>query len=540
MAKLLLLAEGLKIGFGLRTILDVPRLEVFDGERIGLVGENGAGKTTLLQLISGAMMPDEGRIQRHCEIGVIHQMDGGETLCAFDPRLTAEYAAQPEREGLSGGERTRRRIAGALSARRPLLLADEPTSDLDADGVARLTRHLQEHDGALVLISHDRQLLDALCTTIWELEDGNITVYPGNYSAYRAEKNNRREHQRFEYDQYRSEQARLRASIQGKREAAGKVGLPSRMGNSEARLHRRSATEVEEKLHQQRSALASRLEHLEQKQRPREDIGIKIQLGAAASITSRVMLEARGLTIRFGASALLEDAEFRLPTNSRTALLGPNGCGKTTLIRRIAAGDPRIRVSPGVRIGLFGQDHADSLDLSKTALENAMMGAVHRESDVRTVLARLNLRGDDVFKQTRLLSGGERAKLALGKLFVSDVNLLILDEPTNHLDVFTLEALEGVLAEYAGTLLLVSHDARFVSAVATRLVTFENKKLVAFEGTIEERDRPKPAPSNMDRMAVEMRMAYLASRIANPRKKDDKTKLEAEYQALVEQIQQMG
>lgn len=540
MSKLLLKMDQIKMSFGMKTVLDIAHIEVHDGDRIGLVGENGAGKSTLLKLMSGEREPDEGRIQRMCDVGVIHQMDEDENLDAFDAQMQAEFHAQEMRNGLSGGERTRRRIAGALSMRSPLLLADEPTSDLDADGVSNLTRHLHMHEGALVLISHDRQLLDELCTLIWELEDGHITAYPGNYQAYRQEKLNRRKHQQFEYDQYRGEQARLRKSIQNKREQASQVKLPDRMGNSEARLHKRSVSASQQSVHKTRSQLSSRLDQLEEKQRPREDVVIHIRLGAASPVLSRVALEAEDFTMQFGERVLLKNASFRLPTGSRTALMGANGAGKTTLIRRICEGDPKIRLSPGVRIGLFGQDHADVIDLNRTALQNALDGAVHDEGSVRTVLARLNLRGDEVFKKAAVLSGGERAKLALAKLFVSDVNLLILDEPTNHLDVFTLEALEGVLAEYAGTLLLVSHDIQFVSAVANRLIRFEGTQLVSFEGSLaDEAQAAQQQVSDVDKIAIEMRMAFLSGRIANPGKRDNREKLVAEYESLVEQKRQM-
>ena len=539
MANLLLKLEGVRFGHGLRTLIDIEQFEVYDGERIGIVGENGAGKTTLLRIIAGELEPDEGRIQRLAPVAFIHQMDRADGEAhTFDPRYGAQFAAQDLRDGLSGGERTRRRIAGALSQRYPLLLADEPTSDLDHEGVALLSKNLKAHQGALMMISHDRQLLDDLCTQIVELEDGQLTSYPGNYTAYHEEKQRRREFQRFEYEQYRNEQARLRKIVQDKREEASQVKLPKRMGNSEARLHKRSVSASQASVHQVRGVIESRLAHLDVKEKPREDPGIRMRLGASTPITSRVAIEVRGMTMRIEGRELLTAGDLRLPVGSRTALMGPNGCGKTTLIRRICGGkDPRIRISPGVKIGIFGQDHQDSLDLSMTALENAVHGAVYPEGDVRTVLARLNLRGDDVFKRAELLSGGERAKVSLAKLFVSDVNVLILDEPTNHLDVFTLEALEAVLADYAGTMLLVSHDRRFVSAVATRLALFEDGRLRTFEGTIAEYEAQKDAKPDerrqqIDRMAIEMRMAYLSSKIPHA-KKGDKEKWEEEYQQLV-------
>ena len=544
MAKLLLEAAGIEKSYGLRTVLSIDRFELYDGDHVGLVGENGAGKSTFLQILSGDLEPDAGQVRRLAPLALIRQL-GTTAEPIADGQLASEFAAPEAREGLSGGEQTRRRIAGALAAHSRVLLADEPTTDLDAEGIARLEKRLRAFPGALVLVSHDRALLDALCTAIACLEGGRLELFSGNYTAFRAEQERRRAFQQFEYDQYRAEQARLRAAIQGKREhAAGVVRLPSRMGNSEARLHRRSATEIEEKLQRTRKALESRLEHLEEKERPAEDPSIRMALGAFSPVTSRTACEVRGMTMRFGPRVLLEDAGLRLPTGSRTALIGPNGCGKTTLLARILSGrDPRVRLSPGVKPGWFDQDHARTLDPARTALENAMLNSVYDQSTARTVLARLNLRGEDVFKPLSVLSGGERAKVALARLFLADINLLVLDEPTNHLDIFTLEALQNVLRAYAGTRLFVSHDRRFVEAVADRLVRFEDRRLVTFEGTLGEWERQQRAdPVREDRQlrvtTLQMRLAALAARLSRPEKGDDPEKLQEAYFALAKELRE--
>ena len=201
MPKILLEAGGVELSFGPRTILEIKELKIYDGDRIGLIGENGAGKTTLLRVLSGERAPDAGTIRRFSEIAVIRQM--GDADGESDARLRSEFDAQEHRAGLSGGEQTRRRIAAALSMRVHLLFADEPTTDLDAEGAAQLRRELAAYDGAMVLVSHDRSLLDALCTKIWHLEDGRITEFPGNYTDYREELERRRAFQQFEYEQYR-------------------------------------------------------------------------------------------------------------------------------------------------------------------------------------------------------------------------------------------------------------------------------------------------------------------------------------------------
>ncbi len=556
MPKILLEAGSVELSFGPRTILEIKELKIYDGDRIGLIGENGAGKTTLLRVLSGEREPDAGTVRRFSEIAFIRQM--GEADGESDARLRSEFDAQEHREGLSGGEQTRRRIAAALSMRAHLLFADEPTTDLDAEGAAQLRRELAAYDGALVLVSHDRSLLDALCTKIWHLEDGKINEFPGNYTDYRAELERRRAFQQFEYEQYRGEQARLRASIQGNRERAGQMKkAPTRMGNSEARLHKMETRQISEQLHKARRQLESRLSHMEVKERPREDAAVRMELGASRPVAAKAALEVRGLRLRAGEKNLLAGAALTLPTGTRTALAGPNGCGKTTLMRALAgraAGDGRllvgeaegssdraIRFNPAVRVGWFDQSHQSTLDPERSALENVMRQSAHTESDVRTVLARLNLRGDDVFKPVGVLSGGERGRVALAKLLLSEANLLLLDEPTNHLDVFALEALQEMLSGYRGTLLFVSHDAAFSEAVATRFARFEGEKLVSFEETQarqaerERRDRAAER-ARLEISVLQMRMADLAARMSAPRRGDSPEKLNAEYQALAEQV----
>ena len=538
MGKLLLAAEGIKVAFGPRTVFDVERFELREGDRVGLVGENGAGKTTLIRVLAGLMAPDAGQVVRYAPVALIRQDRRGAVETAT-PEMKSRFRAPDEGENLSGGEETRRRIAAALSMGGRVLMADEPTSDLDSDGVALLAGALKRYEGALLLVSHDRALLDDVATVIAELQDGKITLYPGNYSAYRAERENRVAFERFEYDQYRAEQARLRRSAQSMVERASQTHLPTRMGNSEARLHKRAVSATQASHHQTRKALESRLEKLPEKRRPREDPDVKMEIGVSG-ITSRVAAEARGLTLRAGEKTLTKAADFRIPTFSRTALLGPNGCGKTTLMRAILAGDG-VTVSPGVRVGFLDQDMR-TLDDSKSALENAMRDSVQPESAVCTALARLGIRGDAVLKPVGKMSGGERVKVMLTRLMASDINFLVLDEPTNHLDVFSLEALGDVLEADGGTLLFVSHDRRFTQQVATRLIFFEDGRLGAFEGTLDEWNarREAPAAPAPDRMILTMRMAQLAARLSKPKKGDRPEELNRQYDELVAQLRELS
>ena len=547
MPKMILEANSLRVSFGDRQVLDIERLAVFSGDRIGLIGENGAGKTTLLRLLIGELEPDEGSVRRFSPVSMIRQQ--GDSDAGTDAETRAVFQAVGTREGLSGGEMTRNRIAGALSANPGLLLADEPTTDLDREGLALLRKRFSGFSGAILLVSHDRTLLRQLCTRIWYLEDGGITDFPGGYDAFMAERTRQRERAAFEYSQYKTEQKRLKEAAQRMTEWASQVKkAPSRMGNSEARLHTHEWTNAVLGLSSAKRKIQNRIEHLEVKEKPRALPEITMKLGVTRPVEAKNALEFRCASLQAGSTTLLRDTGFALPTGSRTALIGPNGCGKTTLLRVLAAqpGDRicfrgSVRFNPAVRVGWFDQHHENTLDLNASVLENILRESVHPEHFARTVMACLGIRGDDIYKPLNLLSGGERAKTALGKLLLMDCNTLLLDEPTNHLDLFTLEELEKLLAGYGGTLLFVSHDEEFIRKTATRIIRFENRSLKTFEGGWEEMQAPpKQERAEADRQLeisrLEMQMAVLSARMSSPKKGDRPEELQAEYLRLAEAI----
>ena len=547
MAKCILELNNVQISFGDRLLLDLDRLAVYDGERIGLIGENGAGKTTLLRVLSGELTPDAGQVRRLAPVAMIRQQ--GDADAGSDAEIRARFQAQETREGLSGGEMTRNRIAGALSARAGLLLADEPTTDLDREGLGMLRRNLSGFPGAVLLVSHDRALLREICDRIWYLEDGKITVFPGGYDDFMAERLQQRERAAFEYDQYKAEQKRLKESARKMAERASQVKkAPGRMGNSEARLHKREWTDSVLQLSHAKRTIQNRMEHLEVREKPRALPVITMKLGVTHPVEAKNVLDFRCASLQAGGKILLQDTGFVLPAGSRTAVIGPNGCGKTTLLRTLTgqAGNGvdfrgNARFNPAVRIGWFDQHHESTLNLNASVLENIMSESVHPEHFARTVMACLGIRGDDVYKPLALLSGGERAKTALGKLLLMDCNLLLLDEPTNHLDLFTMEELEKLLAGYGGTLLFVSHDEEFIRKTATRIVSFENGALKTFEGSREEMKAPRSADRTEEdrKIAVsrlEMQMAAITARLSAPRKGDRPDLLQAEYQRLAEEL----
>ena len=550
MAKIILEAAGLRLSYGERQLLKIDQLRIYDTDRIGLIGENGAGKTTLLRILAGEKQAEAGTVRHFVPAAVIHQE--GKSSPGEDPELRAKFRAQESRESLSGGEMTRNRIVKALSSHPELLMADEPTTDLDQEGLTLLRKALMGFQGAILLVSHDRALLRKLCNRIWYLRDGTILDFPGGYDDFIAERDRRMERETFEYEQYKAERKRLKESAQRMAERASQVKkAPGRMGNSEARLHKREWTDSVLQLSHAKRTIQNRMDHLEVKEKPKALPEIRMKLGVVHPVEAKTVLECTCGRLRAGASELLRDTGFILPTGSRTALIGPNGCGKTSLLHAIldqtGAGirfQGKARWNPAVRIGWFDQHHEQTMDRKKSVLENIMGSAVYPEHFARTVMACLGLRGEAVFKPLELLSGGEKAKTALGKLLLMDCNTLLLDEPTNHLDLFTMEELEKLLASYGGTILFVSHDEEFIRKTATRIIRFDERKLVTTEGGWDEMKKPAQtertdADKSLEISRLEMRMAVLSARMAHPEKGDHPEQLQQEYLELARKTREL-
>lgn len=535
MSKLLLSASPIVHYFGERKILDVEVLHVVEGDRIGIVGQNGAGKTTLLNILAGELEPDEGCVIRKAPVSYFKQFREDVVHVDLEQCRKLGLSGNTPLAHPSGGEWTR--LGLAAMAQAPLLLfADEPTANLDADGVERCCQ-LLEQCGALLIVSHDRAVLDRLCNRIIEIEDGHAHFYTGNFSAYHAQKEKALKRQWLDYEQYRSEKSRLEQAARQRSQASRRIKkAPSRMGNSEARLHKRAAGEKMEKLDNASKAILSRLEQLEVKEKPREAAQVRIDFSLTDPPANRNVVTGEGITFGYGDRLIFDNAAFVLPKGSKTALIGQNGSGKTTLMNLMDVGAPGIRVVPKATIGYFRQN-LDALDLSRSVMENVMADSVQSEKTMRGILARLLIRRDDVFKKAGDLSGGERVKLVFAKLFGSAANLLLLDEPTNFLDMPAIEALQTMVNDYEGTILFVSHDRAFVDGCATRLLRIENKKLLAFEGSLARWERQQTAPpsaKSMDSMLLELRLAEVIARLSDPNC-PNKDELENDYQQLLAQ-----
>lgn len=554
---MLALLDKVKKYYGDRLILDIDKFEILEGDRIGLVGENGAGKTTLIKAIIGQCEVEEGQVYLTNSYSYISQRE--DYIGAIDhSKVKSVLNAPIEYEDfLSGGEKVKLRISEALSGNKKLIIADEPTSNLDSGTVKVLEEMFKSYRGALLLVSHDRNFLDALCNVIVEIQDGKIKFYRGNYSKYVELREEEKERQRREYDGFVTEKRRLEEAIlvkENKRDGIRKA--PRRMGNSEARLCKMGDQKAKKNLEGNIKAIRSRINHLEVKEKPKTEGKINIRVSKGKEIISKNVIEVRDLFIRVGGRTLLEDISFKVKRGKKTALLGENGSGKTTLLKVILNHEKvnkemigfigHIKINNKVVIGYFDQSQ-DILKDNKSILENIMEDSAYDQSFIRINLDGFGFRGEQVHKHVGTLSGGERVKVALCKILLGDNNMIVLDEPTNYLDIKSMEALEEALSTTDKTVLIVSHDRKFISSVCDYILHIENETVKEFNGTYEEYLREKNKPiietavkiNREQIMVLENRLSEVISLLSIEKSEEKKEEKLKEYNILLKQVNEL-
>nr|WP_300839167.1 ABC-F type ribosomal protection protein [uncultured Acetatifactor sp.] len=494
--RLVLQAENIVVSFGEQKVLDIDKLAVYQGERIGLVGANGAGKTTLLRVLAGELEPDAGTVKVMCDMHFFRQFSQGVDPFELDGKEMKAMQIQDKvwQEAVSGGEDTRMRLAWMFSSGKNLVFLDEPTANLDMKGIALLKRKLLDLD-TMIIVSHDRALLNALCTRIVEIRDGRLTGYEGNYDDYTRLREQAVQRQWTEYENYTSEKRRLeKVYLQKKQKAVSIEKLPKGMTPREAGLRNFLSKHPKDakagRMEASAKNVLERIEHMEVKEKPKELPKMRPDFRLTNPPENAVVIRGEGISFSYeNGGEIFRDASFRIRNRSRVAVVGENGAGKTTLLKLIqqecSPERGSVYVVPKAAIGLLDQNMAQ-IDYEKTVLENVMEDSVQNESIARTILARLLLSAQDIRKKAGVLSGGERIKLAFARLFVGRANLLILDEPTNYLDIPSVEALEEMFAEYEGVLVFVSHDEAFIRACATEILEVKDGRTINCLGTPEE------------------------------------------------------
>ena len=511
----LIQGEQLEKYFGARLIFKIDDLKILPGDRIGLVGPNGAGKTTLLNVLAGTEASDGGRILRRGKLAYIRQL--GEEDGAADPKLTKLLAVPPRNSSaVSGGERIRIKVANALSQSPDLLIADEPTANLDYTAICLVREELAKVS-TLLLVSHDRETLNLLCRKILHLEKGELRVYQGNYDQYCQQRLLEKEQAQQRYAKFQATKGHLEEARASRQTAAKTMRkAPKRMGNSEARLHKGEARDRRTKVQAASKAINSRLEQLVVVEKPWQQREIRIDFARTAPPANPRILEVQHLDYSYGSCRALADVSLTLGRGEKLAFWGPNGSGKSTLLRMLAtqtsAGIYRV---PKLRIGYFAQG-LEQLTPAKTALDNVLANCVQSEAVARTVMARLLLSSEDGQKPVAILSGGERVKVALAKLIVSDANALFLDEVTNYLDLPAVEALQSVLTGYPGAVIIATHDAALIRGLADSVLIFDQGRIAKYQGDPREfgPDRQLlPRENTLEKTVIQMRMAAITAKM---------------------------
>ena len=478
MAATLITLTDVQLAFGHHPLLDHADLTIVQGERIGLIGRNGAGKSSMLRLLTGESEPDDGVIARNggLRIATVDQEPDVDESGSFYDAVFGPYDPDSEdwqrparvrglieklgfspdapAQGLSGGTRKRLALARALADQPDLLLLDEPTNHLDFDGIAWLETMLREANFAVLFITHDRRFLDAVSTRIVELDRGKLLSFPGNFSAWQERKAQWLESERLENARF--------DKLLAQEEVWIRKGVEARRTRNEGRVRR--------------------LEQLRRDRGERRERQGNVSLAVAEGARSgKLVAELKHVGKRYDERVIVEDYSTTIMRGDRIGLLGPNGAGKTTLLKLILAelapDSGSVRIGTNVSVAYFDQmrsqldDNATLADVINPGSEWVEIGGQRKH-----VMSYL---GDFLFSPARAgspvssLSGGERARLLLARLFARPANVLVLDEPTNDLDIETLELLEELLQDYTGTVLLVSHDRAFLDNVVTQTIASE-------------------------------------------------------------------
>ena len=486
--------------YGPRELFAEVSLNIASYDRLGLVGANGAGKSTLFNLILGKEKPDDGIIEweRGSDFGYLPQESapvGDETVMqiatsgrslnpededydyTLEPKAHKILAGLGFREGdadkqaktFSGGWVMRAHLARLLVSEPTLLLLDEPTNHLDLEALLWFQDYLMRYSGGLVVISHDRAFLNALCTGIIELRGQRLHRYNGNYDEYLIEKEARKSQHQSAFKNQQREIEHLQKFVD---RFGAKASMASRAKSKEKQIARLEEVAIDE---------------------PEDDLK-KIHFRFPQPIRSGLkVVNLEHIQQSYGEHVVYEDLNFTSERGQRIVLVGPNGAGKSTLLKILANVIP---IKAGLRElgsnvipGYFAQNRVDSLNPSLTVLENVMelrtMENKLTEQQARGLLGSFLFRKDDVNKPVKVLSGGEKSRLALVRLLVNPPNLLLMDEPTTHLDMGSIDALIGALKTYEGTLIFISHDVHFIKAIAQNVLHVHSGRLTPYSGNYD-------------------------------------------------------
>jgi ATP-binding cassette subfamily F protein 3 len=519
--------QNVTFEFGARTLVEDATWHIQPNERIGLIGYNGTGKSTLLKLLVGEYLPSKGTVERsrNTSIGYLHQdllsFDTNDSILqvalgAFekilqlekeietlgkqleihpDDKLLHDYTdklhelemlggynihhkteevlqglgfsndelGRPYRE-FSGGWRMRVLLAKMILQQPDLLLLDEPTNHLDLPSIEWLEKYLQHYQGSVVIVSHDKYFLNRMVTKIVELYQKQLHIYSGNYDFYEKEKAERIAIQQRAFENQQDYIRQNERLVERFRAKASKASMAQSLIKKLEKLDRIEEPEIE-----------------------RPNIRINFRLD---KMPGKILCELKDVSKSFGETKIIEHSSAEIMRGDKIALIGANGKGKSTLLRMIAGTekfDGHRKWGHNVEESFYAQHQLEALNLDNTVLEEMMLcGSQKTELELRTLLGCFLFSGDEVDKKIKVLSGGEKARVALAKTIISKANFLLLDEPTNHLDMHSCELLIEALNNYEGSYILVSHDRYFVSKTANKIWEIIDHEIKEFKGGYEE------------------------------------------------------
>ncbi|MBE6619315.1 MAG: ABC-F family ATP-binding cassette domain-containing protein [Ruminococcaceae bacterium] len=534
-----LACDKISLSFGAKSVLENVSFSVQTGEKLGIVGVNGAGKSTLFSVITGNVAPDSGNvyIAKGCSVGYLAQnaiidsertlfeemLDAQSDLIAMEEKLSVlreraeggdesaslEFSLLHERfisEGgleyrgrcrgilsslgfsetvqgrsvnsLSGGQKTRVALAKLLVREPDIILLDEPTNHLDVESIAWLEKFISGSKKTFLIISHDRYFLCSVTDHTLEIEHTRAKLYNGNYDKYLETKKRDREILEHHYKNQQKEIARIEAYIEQQRRwnrEKNIIAAESRQKQLDKMVRIEAPTSDPTKVRMR----------FEQSEESGDDV-----------------LSVKRLSKSYGEKKLFADLSFEVKKRDRVFIIGTNGCGKSTLIKILNYKETpdagRFDYGYNVKSGYYDQEN-QNLTPSATVLDELWdCYADLTQTEVRNALALFNFRSDDIFKEVRVLSGGEKARLTFAKMMLSKTNTLFLDEPTNHLDIPSREVLEDAIEQFPGTVIAVSHDRYFIKKLATRILSFEENGVLDFDGTYEDYLRYKERVANSE------------------------------------------
>ncbi|EOD00297.1 ribosomal protection-like ABC-F family protein [Caldisalinibacter kiritimatiensis] len=525
-----------------KEILKDISFKLYRKDRIGIVGRNGVGKTTLLRIITSDLEADSGSIKFYGSFGYLPQnlftnnhiyvyelMNETNKYGEFFSLLNKFGLKDIEHqkiESLSGGEKTKLYLIKLLLINPDVLILDEPTNHIDNETKEWLEDFINNFNGAVLMVTHDRYFLDKTVAKIFELENKSLKEYNGGYTFYAKQKKVELDKARQEYIQYVKEKKKLEIAARKHMERANKY---NNMSKNDFQRHKAA------KIAKRSKTIISRIKNMEEKKKPEVSKNINIRFEGSSDKISNILVRAEGLSKSYD-RVLFENVSFNINRNSRIGLIGKNGVGKSTLLKGLVGKvqlEGNLYIAPSTKIGYFSQEF-EELNLDFTILEE-LKNISNDESYVRTMLGSMLFPRDDVYKKISNLSYGEKVRVAFLKLILEENNLLILDELTNFLDIPTKEIIEDALLDYKGAILFVSHDRYFINKVAEEIWELLDNGMTQYLGDYSyflnkksETISNKGTNIKEKILKLQMDLSYISFKLINC-SDEEKIKLENEY-----------